>query len=223
MNIILLGPPGAGKGTQADFISKKLGIPKISTGDMLRAIANNPNSDPELKAMLGHGNFAPDEMVLELVLNRIAQPDCKNGFLLDGFPRNIHQAEQLSELLANKGIKLDFIIQLKVLDEEIVKRLSGRRVHLASGRTYHVVFNPPKVENKDDLTGEPLIQRDDDKEDTVIERLKIYHKQTEPLVIWYTTRAKAMGATYLTIEAQSKPADVGIEILKRITPQHGFM
>jgi adenylate kinase len=219
VNIILLGPPGAGKGTQADFISKKLGIPKISTGDMLRAIAKDPASDPKIKSILGSGVLVADEIVLALVIKRIAQADCKNGFLLDGFPRNIHQAEQLQEALKQADKKLDFVIQLLVLDQEIIKRLDGRRVHVASGRTYHTLFNPPRVADKDDVTGEDLIQRDDDKAETVLKRLEIYHRQTEPLVAWYKDRLESIGATYLTIQAADKPADVSADILKRIMPE----
>ena len=183
MRIILLGGPGAGKGTQAGFITKKYGIPQISTGDMLRAAvkAGTPMG-LEAKKVMDAGGLVTDDIILGLVKDRIAEDDCKNGFLFDGFPRTIAQADALKD----QGIDIDAVVEIDVDDEEIIKRMSGRRVHLPSGRTYHVVFNPPKVEGKDDVTGEDLIQRDDDKEETVKKRLEVYHEQTEPLIAYYS-------------------------------------
>jgi adenylate kinase len=182
MRIILLGGPGAGKGTQAKYICEKYNIPQISTGDMLRAaVKTGSELGSKAKAIMESGALVPDEIIIALVKERITQPDCKNGFLLDGFPRTIPQAEAL----LNAGIDLDFIIEVAVDDEEIVKRLSGRLVHPGSGRVYHHLYNPPKNAHCDDLTAEPLIQRDDDKEETIRKRLKVYHAQTEPLVKFY--------------------------------------
>lgn len=182
MRLILLGGPGAGKGTQANLIKEKFGIPQISTGDMLRAAvkAGTPLG-LEAKKYMDAGGLVPDDVIIGLVKDRIKQPDCQKGFLFDGFPRTIPQAEAMKKA----GVKIDYVVEIDVPDEEIIKRMSGRRVHLASGRTYHIVFNPPKVEGKDDVTGEPLIQRDDDKEETVKKRLEVYHAQTEPLVKFY--------------------------------------
>ena len=177
MRIILLGGPGAGKGTQANYIKEKYNIPQISTGDMLRAaVKEGTPLGIEAKKIMDSGGLVSDEIILGLVKDRIAQPDCSNGFLFDGFPRTMAQAESLKE----KNVEID------VDDEEIVKRMAGRRVHLSSGRTYHIVFNPPKDEGKDDETGEDLIQRDDDHEDTVRKRLSVYHEQTEPLIGFYS-------------------------------------
>ncbi|WP_126454311.1 adenylate kinase [Sulfuriflexus mobilis] len=183
MRIILLGGPGAGKGTQANYIKDKFNIPQISTGDMLRAAvkAGTPLGI-EAKKVMDAGGLVSDEIILGLVKERIAEADCKNGFLFDGFPRTIPQADSLKE----KGVAVDAVVEIDVDDSEIVKRMSGRRAHLASGRTYHVIYNPPKVEGKDDLTGEALVQRDDDKEETVRKRLEVYHEQTEPLIAYYS-------------------------------------
>ena len=183
MKLILLGAPGAGKGTQAAFITEKYGIPQISTGDMLRAAvkAGTPLG-LEAKKVMDAGQLVSDDIILGLIKERLQQPDCARGFLFDGFPRTIPQAEALR----TQGVDLDVVLEIDVPDEEIIKRMSGRRVHAASGRTYHVVFNPPKVEGKDDLTGEDLIQRDDDKEETVRKRLDVYHRQTKPLVEFYS-------------------------------------
>jgi len=183
MKLILLGGPGAGKGTQAGFITEKYGIPQISTGDMLRAAvkAGSPMGLAAKKVM-DAGGLVSDEIILGLIVERLKQPDCAKGFLFDGFPRTIPQAEALRA----HGVELDYVLEIDVSDEEIIRRMSGRRVHPGSGRTYHVVFNPPKVEGKDDLTGEPLIQRDDDKEETVRKRLSVYHSQTQPLVEYYS-------------------------------------
>ena len=182
MRLILLGGPGAGKGTQAGFITQKFGIPQISTGDMLRAAvkAGTPLGVAAKKVM-DRGELVSDDIMIGLVKERIKAPDCANGFLFDGFPRTIPQAEAM----AMSGVDLDHVVEIVVPDALIVERMSGRRTHLPSGRTYHVKFNPPKVEGEDDVTGEPLVQRDDDKEETVRNRLAVYHKQTEPLVSYY--------------------------------------
>jgi adenylate kinase len=183
MRIILLGSPGSGKGTQAQFITEKYAIPQISTGDMLRAaVREGTPLGVEAKKVMDAGGLVSDDIILGLIKERIAQADCANGFLLDGFPRTIAQAEGLNEM----GVNIDTVIEIVVADEEIVKRMAGRRVHLQSGRTYHVEFNPPKVDGLDDVTGEPLIQRDDDKEETVRKRLSVYHEQTKPLVGYYS-------------------------------------
>ncbi|HHH43533.1 MAG TPA: adenylate kinase [Gammaproteobacteria bacterium] len=186
MRIILLGGPGAGKGTQASFIKDRYGIPQISTGDMLRAaVAEGSPLGVEAKKVMDAGGLVSDDIILGLVRERIAKDDCANGFLFDGFPRTLAQAEALKE----QGVPVDAVVEIDVDDEEIVKRMSGRRVHLASGRTYHVVFNPPQQEGRDDETGEPLVQRDDDQEETVRQRLKVYHDQTEPLIAYYSAWA----------------------------------
>lgn len=185
MRIILLGAPGAGKGTQAQFITEKFGIPQISTGDMLRAaVKEGTELGKQVEQVMASGGLVTDETIIALVKERIAQDDCANGFLFDGFPRTIPQAEAM----VNAGVPIDVVLEIDVPDDEIVKRLSGRCVHLDSGRVYHVVFNPPKVEGMDDVSGEPLIQRDDDKEGTVRKRLAVYHEQTEPLVAFYESR-----------------------------------
>lgn len=187
MKLILLGAPGAGKGTQANFIKEKYSIPQISTGDMLRAAvkAGTPLGIAAKKVM-DEGKLVSDDIIIGLVKERIKEPDCANGFLFDGFPRTIPQAEAMKEA----GVDIDFVLEIDVADSEIIRRMSGRRVHLASGRTYHVVFNPPKVSGKDDVTGEELIQREDDKEETVKKRLTVYHEQTKPLVGYYSSWAK---------------------------------
>lgn len=188
MRAILLGGPGAGKGTQATYITERYSIPQISTGDMLRAAvkAGTPLG-VEAKKVMDAGQLVSDEIILGLVKERIQQDDCTNGFLFDGFPRTLAQADALK----TQGVDIDFVVEIDVDDEEIIKRMSGRRAHLASGRTYHVIYNPPKVEGKDDVTGEDLVQRDDDKEDTVRERLRIYHEQTEPLIKYYSEWANS--------------------------------
>lgn len=188
MRLILIGPPGAGKGTQAAFIKERFAIPQISTGDMLRAAvkAGTPLG-LKAKSVMESGALVSDDIILGLMEERLAQPDCKNGFLLDGFPRTIPQAEALKKT----GIPIDFVLEISVPDDEIVRRISGRRVDPVSGRTYHIVYNPPKVEGKDDVTGDPLIQRDDDKEDVVRHRLEVYHNQTESLVKFYGDLAKS--------------------------------
>ena len=183
MRIILLGGPGAGKGTQANYIGQKFNIPQISTGNMLRAaISEGAPLGLQAKQVMDSGGLVSDEIILSLVKDRITQDDCKNGYLFDGFPRTIAQAESLKA----QGINIDFVVEIFVDDDEIIKRMSGRRVHQASGRTYHVVFNPPKHENHDDETDDTLIQREDDKEDTVRQRLNVYHTQTQPLIEYYS-------------------------------------
>ncbi len=183
MRVILLGGPGAGKGTQANYIKEKYSIPQISTGDMLRAhVKAGSDLGKAAKKIMDEGGLVSDDIIMGMVKERIVEDDCKNGFLFDGFPRTIPQAQALKAV----GVAIDAVVEIDVPDDEIIKRMSGRRVHLASGRTYHLTFNPPKEEGKDDITGEPLIQRDDDQEETVKARLKIYHDQTEPLVAFYT-------------------------------------
>ncbi|HMV00133.1 MAG TPA: adenylate kinase [Rhodocyclaceae bacterium] len=183
MKLILLGAPGAGKGTQAKFICEKFGIPQISTGDMLRAqVKAGTPLGLEAKKHMDSGGLVPDAVIIGMVKARLQEPDCKNGYLFDGFPRTIPQAEAMKEA----GVPLDFVLEVDVPDADIITRMAGRRVHLASGRTYHVTFNPPKVAGKDDVTGEDLIQREDDKEETVRKRLEVYHAQTKPLVDFYS-------------------------------------
>jgi len=182
MRLILLGGPGAGKGTQATFITEKFGIPQISTGDMLRAAVKAGTAlGLEAKKIMDAGGLISDEIITGMVKDRVAETDCENGYLLDGFPRTIPQADAMREF----GIDIDYVVEISVDDTEIIKRMSGRRAHLASGRTYHVIYNPPKEEGVDDVTGEPLVQRDDDQEETVKKRLDVYHEQTEPLIDYY--------------------------------------
>ena len=183
MRLVLLGAPGAGKGTQARFICEKYGIPQISTGDMLRAAIRAATPlGLEAKKVMDAGNLVSDEIIVALVKERLTQDDCRDGYLFDGFPRTIPQAEALKEA----GVRIDNVVEIAVDDEEIVGRIAGRRVHEASGRVYHVVYNPPKVEGKDDVTGEDLVQRKDDTEETVRHRLSVYHSQTKPLVEYYS-------------------------------------
>jgi adenylate kinase len=182
MRLILLGPPGAGKGTQANFIREKFGIPQISTGDMLRAAvkAGTPLGK-EAKKVIDAGQLVSDDIIIGLVKERLKQPDCARGYLFDGFPRTIPQAEALTR----ENVPIDYVLEIDVPDDEIITRMSGRRVHPASGRVYHVTFNPPKTEGRDDASGEPLVQRDDDREDTVRKRLEVYRAQTRPLIDYY--------------------------------------
>jgi adenylate kinase len=187
-----LGPPGAGKGTQAAFIKDAYGIPQISTGDMLRAaVKAGTELGLAAKKVMDAGGLVSDKIIIGLVQDRLQAPDCAAGYLFDGFPRTIPQAEAMKAA----GVPLDYVLEIDVPDAEIILRMSGRRVHLASGRTYHVKFNPPKLAGKDDLTGEELIQRDDDKEETVKKRLEVYHGQTKPLVAYYSAWAESRGAT----------------------------
>ena len=214
MKIILLGAPGAGKGTQAQFLTKAFDIPQISTGDMLRAAIKAGSELGTLaKSVMDAGKLVTDEIIIGLVKERIAQDDCKNGFLLDGFPRTVPQADALKEA----GVAIDAVIEIDVPDSEIVKRMSGRRAHLASGRTYHVMYNPPKVEGKDDETGEDLVQRDDDKEEIVLGRLSVYHELTQPLVAYYHGVADADSSVkYVRIDGTQKIDAVEEQILANL-------
>ncbi|MGD8543221.1 MAG: adenylate kinase [Desulfobacteraceae bacterium] len=204
MRLILLGGPGAGKGTQANYIKERYQIPQISTGDMLRAaVKAGTELGQKAKAVMDAGGLVPDDVIIGLVKERIKESDCQKGFLFDGFPRTIPQADAMKAA----GVAIDAVVDIDVPDEEIIKRMSGRRVHLASGRTYHTVFNPPKAEGKDDVTGEPLIQRDDDKEETVRKRLEVYHAQTEPLIGYYRNweaSGDAAAPKYIKIEGVGK-------------------
>ncbi|HBP49277.1 adenylate kinase [Pseudomonas fragi] len=215
MRVILLGAPGAGKGTQAKFITEKFGIPQISTGDMLRAAVK---AGTELgliaKGVMDSGGLVSDDLIINLVKERIAQPDCVNGFLFDGFPRTIPQAEAL----VKAGVELDHVLEIAVEDEEIVQRIAGRRVHEASGRVYHTVYNPPKVEGKDDVTGEDLVQRKDDTEETVRHRLSVYHSQTKPLVDFYQKLAAAQGKPkYSHVEGVGSVESITAKVLEALS------
>jgi len=208
MKLILLGAPGAGKGTQAAFLCQKFGIPQISTGDMLRAaVKAGTELGLAAKKVMDAGGLVSDDIIIGLVKERIQQADCANGFLFDGFPRTIPQAEAMKAA----GVKIDFVLEIDVPDSSIIERMSGRRVHVASGRTYHVVFNPPKVAGKDDATGEDLIQRDDDKEETVKKRLEVYSAQTRPLVDYYSgwaAQGDAQAPQYRRIEGVGSVDDI---------------
>ena len=208
MRLILLGAPGAGKGTQAAFICQKYGIPQISTGDMLRAAvkAGTPLG-LQAKGVMDSGGLVSDALIINLVKERIAQPDCAKGFLFDGFPRTIPQAEAMK----SAGVKLDYVLEIDVPFDAIIERMSGRRSHPASGRTYHITFNPPKVEGKDDVTGEPLVQRADDQEDTVRKRLDVYSQQTRPLVDYYSqwaAREPAAAPKYRAIQGTGSVEEI---------------
>lgn len=212
MRVILLGAPGAGKGTQAQFIMEAYGIPQISTGDMLRAaIKNGTELGQKVKAVMDSGALVSDDIIIELVKERITESDCAKGFLFDGFPRTIPQAEALRAA----GIVIDHVVEIAVEDEAIVKRMSGRRVHPESGRTYHVVFNPPKEEGKDDVTGESLVQRADDVEETVRKRLAVYHEQTAPLVDFY--QAQAGNTVYSRIEGIGSVEEIKQKMLAALS------
>ena len=205
MKLILLGAPGVGKGTQAQFIMEKYGIPQISTGDMLReAIRDGTELGKQVKAVMDSGGLVTDEIIIDLVKTRIRKKDCENGFLFDGFPRTIPQAQALEA----QGIEIDSVIEIIVPDEEILSRLSGRRVHEASGRVYHITHSPPKTEGVDDLTGDPLIQRDDDLEETVRERLSVYREQTEPLVEFYKQKSLDSNLSYHAIDGQGSTEQI---------------
>lgn len=216
MKIILLGPPGAGKGTQANLIKERFNIPQISTGDMLRAaVSAGTELGKEAKKVMDAGGLVSDDLIINLVKERISEDDCTNGYLFDGFPRTIVQAEAM----ISADIDVDYVIEIKAEDEVIIKRMSGRRAHLASGRTYHVEFNPPKIEGKDDVTGEELVQRDDDKEETVRNRLDVYHEQTSPLIKFYTEEANKDDAKikYISVDGMQEVNAVTEAILKQLT------
>jgi len=216
MRLILLGGPGAGKGTQATFLTEHFAIPQVSTGDMLRAaVRDGTPLGQKAKALMDAGDLVPDDLIINLVQERIAQRDCERGFLFDGFPRTIPQATALKE----SGVDIDYVIEIAVDDEEIVKRMSGRRTHLASGRTYHVMYNPPKKEGLDDVTGDPLVQREDDSEATVRNRLSVYHEQTSPLIGFYSdwmnsrdTKAPA----YARIDGVGSVAEIRERVLQAL-------
>jgi len=214
MRIILLGAPGAGKGTQAQFITEKSGIPQISTGDMLRAaVKAGTELGKQVEQVMNSGGLVTDDIIIAIVKERIEQPDCANGFLFDGFPRTIPQAQAL----VDASVDIDLVLEIDVDDEEIVKRLSGRRVHLDSGRVYHVDHNPPKTAGKDDETGEDLIQRDDDKEDTVRKRLAVYHEQTKPLVDFYKKQeGKGSGVRVVSVNGVAPVEDIKSQIAQLI-------
>ena len=215
MRIILLGAPGAGKGTQAQILKDKFNIPQISTGDMLRAaIKANTKLGLEAKQFMGSGALVPDQLIIELVKERIQDSDCMQGFLLDGFPRTIPQAEAMKEA----AITIDMVIEIDVPDNVILDRLSGRRTHLASGRIYHIHNNPPKIQGKDDVTGEDLVQRDDDKEETILKRLNVYHSQTKPLVDYYLkwSASENEGLRYIKINGLGNVNDIQKSIFEQI-------
>ncbi len=216
MRLILLGAPGAGKGTQAQFICERYGIPQISTGDMLRtAVKEGSDLGLKVKEIMNGGGLVSDDIIIALVKERIGQPDCANGFLFDGFPRTIPQADAMKEA----GVKLDHVVEIAVDDEEIVKRLAGRRVHPDSGRVYHLEYNPPKEEGKDDVTGETLIQREDDRESTVRNRLSVYHEQTEPLVAYYrewAEQAPGEAPTYHRIAGIGTVDDIKRQVIEAL-------
>jgi adenylate kinase len=216
MRLVLLGCPGAGKGTQAQFIKEKYHLAQISTGDMLRAaISAGTPLGKQVKQIMDEGRLVSDDIMIQLVKERIQQPDCINGVLLDGFPRTIPQAEALRE----NHIDLDYIIEISVPDAELIQRLSGRRVHPASGRVYHVLFNPPRKEGIDDVTGEPLIHRTDDQEDTIRNRLHVYHEQTKPLINYYIQKAQEHSANapkYIKIDGLGSVEDVSQRIFSAI-------
>lgn len=213
MRLILLGPPGAGKGTQANYITQEFNIPQISTGDMLRAaIKNQTPLGLAAKEVMDRGDLVSDEIIIGLVQERLKDDDCKNGYLFDGFPRTIPQADALKE----SGVALDFVVEIDVPAEDIIERMSGRRVHQESGRSYHIKFNPPKSEGIDDVTGEPLVQRDDDKEETVRNRLEVYQNQTRPLVDYYSKWAAESDENapkYVRIEGVGKVEDITKQIM----------
>ena len=213
MRLILLGPPGAGKGTQASFIRERFGIPQISTGEMLRtAVKAGTPVGQAAKQVMEAGRLVSDDIIIGLVRERLRQPDCMNGYLFDGFPRTIPQAEAMR----NSGVDIDFVLEIDVGTEEIIRRLSGRRVHPASGRNYHLVFSPPEVPGKDDVTGESLIQRDDDREETIRKRLEVYRRQTQPLVEYYSKWAEqgdARAPRYRKISGIGAVEEIRVRIL----------
>ena len=213
MKIILLGPPGAGKGTQAESICQRYDIPHISTGNMLReAIDAGTKLGLEAKSLMDAGILVSDEVIVGLVEERISSPDCSMGFLFDGFPRTIPQAEALVQ----RGIAIDAVVEIDVPEDDIINRMSGRRMHPASGRNYHIIFNPPKVEGKDDTTGEDLIQREDDKPDTVRDRLKVYQDQTSPLIEFYSSLSSSGPLNYIKVSGTSTPKEVSENIFQQL-------
>ncbi len=213
MKIILLGPPGAGKGTQAESICKNYNIPHISTGNMLReAVDAGTELGLEAKSLMDAGILVSDEVIVGLVEERISQSDCSDGFLFDGFPRTIPQAEALIE----RNINIDAVVEIDVPDQDIIDRMSGRRMHPASGRNYHVIYNPPKIEGKDDITGEDLILREDDKPETVKDRLKVYADQTSPLISFYSELSSQAKLDYIKVSGTASPIEVTKEILKNL-------
>ena len=213
MKIILLGPPGAGKGTQAETLCEAFTIPHISTGNMLReAVDEETELGLEAKALMDAGILVSDEVIVGLVEDRISKGDCKNGFLFDGFPRTIPQAQAL----VDRGITIDAVIEIHVPDQDIIERMSGRRMHPGSGRNYHVIYNPPKIDGKDDLTGEDLVQREDDEPETVKDRLKVYEDQTAPLIDFYSEMSKQEKLKYIKVSGTSTPEDVSSEILSML-------
>ena len=215
MKIVLLGPPGAGKGTQAQFICGSLGIPQISTGDMLRAAVQSGSAlGRRVRRIMDSGALVSDDLITALVRERIAEPDCQAGFLFDGFPRTIPQAEALEAA----GVRLDAVVEIGVADAEIIERMSGRRVHPGSGRVYHVLHNPPRTAGLDDATGEPLMQRDDDREATVRERLAVYRRQTQPLIAFYRNRAQRGGLRYLAVDGGRDVKAVQGELAAALRP-----
>ena len=213
MKIILLGPPGAGKGTQAETLCEAFTIPHISTGNMLReAVDEETELGLEAKALMDAGILVSDEVIVGLVEDRISKGDCKNGFLFDGFPRTIPQAQAL----VDRGITIDAVIEIHVPDQDIIERMSGRRMHPGSGRNYHVIYNPPKIDGKDDLTGEDLVQREDDEPETVKDRLKVYEDQTAPLIDFYSEMSKQEKLKYIKVSGTSSPEEVSSEILSML-------
>ena len=213
MKIILLGPPGAGKGTQAETLCEAFTIPHISTGNMLReAVDEETELGLEAKALMDAGILVSDEVIVRLVEDRISKGDCKNGFLFDGFPRTIPQAQALID----RDIPIDAVIEIHVPDQDIIERMSGRRMHPGSGRNYHVIYNPPKIDGKDDLTGEDLVQREDDEPETVKDRLKVYEDQTAPLIDFYSEMSKQEKLKYIKVSGTSTPEEVSSEILSML-------
>ena len=217
MKIILLGAPGAGKGTQSNFLKTKFNIPQISTGDMLRsAVTNKTELGVSAKDYMDRGLLVPDDLIINLVKLRINENDCKNGFLLDGFPRSIPQAQAMKDI----GIDVDYVIEIQVPDKDIIERLSGRRIHLKSGKIYHIKHSPPKEEGKDDMTGEPLIIRDDDIKETILKRLDTYHQQTEPLVSFYSIWSKENienSPIFINVEGTKSPNKINNELDKKLS------
>lgn len=216
MKIILIGAPGAGKGTQASFLTKEFGIPQVSTGDMLRAaVQAKTELGLQAKDFMNQGKLVPDNLIIDLVKLRVNEEDCQKGFLLDGFPRTIPQAKAMIDA----KISIDFVIEVAVPDHEIIKRLTGRRIHLPSGRIYHITNNPPKKDGVDDITGEPLVLRDDDKESTIIQRLKTYHDQTEPLVNFYSNLSNNdmhNQLSFISIDGVNKPDNINSELANKL-------